>query len=394
MTRKICVFTGTRAEYGLLKPLIDELIAEPEIEVQLLISGMHLSPEFGLTYKDIDTTGCAKVEKVEMLLSSDSSVGISKAMGLGMISYAEALERLKPDLLIGLGDRFELFAVAAAATVLRIPIAHLHGGEATEGAFDEAFRHSITKMSHLHFAATETYRKRIIQLGEHPDHVYNVGAIGLDHLKTMRLLSKQELEKEIGFSINEKTALVTYHPVTLENATAERQFDELLKALDQFEDLKIVFTKPNADTDGRIIIQMIDNYVQQNPGKAISFVSMGQLKYLSAMAQASCVIGNSSSGIVEAPSLKVGTVNIGDRQKGRIKAQSVIDCLPESNQIVASIHTCLNSEFCNKIKKINNPYEISSGRSADRIKSIILSRTWSDLLKKKFFDIDIGQNDH
>ena len=387
MNRKICVFTGTRAEYGLLRPLINELIAEPGIELQLLISGMHLSPEFGLTYKEIDTTGCTKVEKVEILLSSDSPVGVSKAMGLGMISYAEALERLKPDLLIGLGDRFELFAVAAAATVLRIPIAHIHGGETTEGAFDESFRHSITKMSHLHFAATETYRNRIIQLGEHPDRVYNSGAIGLDHLRTIRLFSRQELERELQFAITDKTILVTYHPVTLENATAEEQFGELLKALDQFNDLKIIFTKPNADTDGRIIIKMIDEYVHQNPRKAFAFISLGQQKYWSALACVACVVGNSSSGIIEAPSFKVGTVNIGDRQKGRIRAESVIDCLPEKNQIVSSINKCLSLEFRKRIKKTDNPYEINSGRTAERIKAIILSQSWGGLLKKKFYDI-------
>lgn len=387
MTRKICIFTGTRAEYGLLKPLVDELKEEPGIEVQLLISGMHLSPEFGLTHKEIDTSGCSQVEKVEVLLSSDSPVGVSKAMGLGMISYAEALERLKPDLLIGLGDRFELFAVAAAAMIAQIPVAHLHGGEATEGLIDEPIRHSVTKMSHLHFASTDAYRKRIIQLGEHPDTVFNAGAIGLDNIKRMKLLSKGELEKQLNFQITDNTVLVTFHPVTLEKDTAKEQFKELLLALDSQKNLKVIFTKPNADTGGRIIIKMIDEYVDANKEKAKAFISLGQLKYLSALKHIAGVVGNSSSGIVEVPSFQIGTVNIGDRQRGRIQATSVINCLPEHHSIAAGLKKLLSREFREMAKNADNPYELKGSFTSTRIKEVIVKTSFNNLLKKNFYNI-------
>jgi len=386
--RKICIFTGSRAEYGLLKPLIDELKTEESIELQLLISGMHLSPEFGLTYKEISLEGINKVEKVEILLSSDSPVGICKAMGLGMIGYGEAFDRLKPDILVGLGDRFELFAAATAAMINRIPVAHLHGGEATEGLIDEPIRHSITKMSHLHFAATEIYRKRIIQLGENPDRVFNFGAIGIDNLKKMKLLDKVTLENELRFEINDYTILVTFHPVTLEKVTAQQQFKELLDAIDDFNELRIIFTHPNSDTDGRIIISMIDDYVKNNKNKAVSFVSMGQLKYLSTLQFVKGVVGNSSSGLVEVPSFKIGTINIGDRQRGRIKAESVIDCPPRKRDIINSINKLFSYEFRNKLNNIENPYELKKGITSKKIKDIITSYRLESLIKKQFYDIE------
>jgi len=386
--RKICIFTGTRAEYGLLKPLIDELKLEKSIELQLIISGMHLSPEFGLTYKEIDTEGFTEVEKVEMLLSSDTPIGVSKAMGLGMIGYAEALDRLKPNLLVGLGDRFELFVVVSAAMIFGIPVAHLHGGEATEGLIDESIRHSISKMSHLHFAATEIFRKRIIQLGENPKRVFNVGAIGIDNIKKLKLLNRNELENKINFSINKKTILVTFHPVTLENSTAESQFHELLNAIDNFDDIKIIFTKPNSDTGGRIIIKLIDDYVNKNKNKAISFISMGQLLYLSTLQFMIGVVGNSSSGLVEVPSFKIGTINIGDRQRGRIKATSVIDCSPNKNDIIKAFNKLFSSKFQNTLKHINNPYELKYGLTSRKIKEIIISYPLENLIKKQFYNID------
>ena len=296
INRKICFITGTRAEYGLLKPLIDEFVNDDNFEVQIIATGMHLSPEFGLTYKEIENDGLRINEKIEILLSSDSKIGVSKAMGLALISFSEAYERLKPELIIGLGDRFELFSAVSAAMIARIPVAHLHGGEATEGLIDESIRHSITKMSHLHFASTEQYMKRIIQLGENPDRVFYVDAIGLDNIKKIKLLSQSELENQIGFRLNDKTVLVTFHPVTLEVSTAETQFNELLKALNKLKDIKIIFTKPNADTDGRIIINMIDNFVNKNRDRTISFISLGQLKYLSTLQFIKGVVGNSSSG--------------------------------------------------------------------------------------------------
>jgi GDP/UDP-N,N'-diacetylbacillosamine 2-epimerase (hydrolysing) len=307
MKRKICVVTGTRAEYGLLYWLMKEIESNKDLELQLIITGMHLSPEFGLTYKEIEKE--FKIDKkIEMLLSSDTPVGISKSMGLAQISFAEAYDELKPDIVVVLGDRYEIFSAVSAALVSRIPIAHIHGGEITEGAIDEAFRHSITKMSHIHFTATEEYRKRVIQLGENPDRVYNVGAMGIENIRRIKLLSKEEFEKSINFKLNEKNILVTFHPVTLENNTAENQFSELLEAIDKLKNTNIIFTKANSDTDGRIINKMIDEYVLKNRHKAIAFTSLGQLRYLSAMQYVDAVVGNSSSGIVEDPSFKIGTV--------------------------------------------------------------------------------------
>lgn len=388
MKIKICIFTGSRAEYGLLESLIEELKKEESVELQMLITGMHLSPEFGLTYKEINTEDISKIEKVEILLSSDTPVSICKAMGLGLISFSEALDRLKPDIFIGLGDRFELLSAVSACQVLGIPVAHIHGGEETIGAIDNAFRHSITKMSHLHFVSTEEYKKRIIQMGEDPKRVFNVGAIGLDNLKRLKLLSKDVLEKEIGFKIETPTILVTYHPETISNKS-EKDFGEILKALDYFDNLKIIFTKPNADTYGRIIIKMIDDFVEKNLHRSCCFASLGQLKYLSCMKYVDGILGNSSSGIIEAPSFKIGTINIGDRQKGRVKANSIIDCKPIFSEIKKAIKIIISKEFKDSIKSIKNPYEPSDGKMAsNKIKKILLKYNFKDL-KKKFFDIKI-----
>lgn len=386
MKRKICIFTGTRAEYGLLKPLIDELIADKSIEVQLIISGMHLSPEFGLTYKEINLEGISKVEKVEILLSSDTPVAISKAMGLGMISYAEALDRLKPDLLVGLGDRFELFALASAALVQKVPLAHIHGGEVTLGAYDDAFRHSITKMAHLHFASTEIYRKRIIQLGENPRTVFNVGALGLDNIRKMKLLSKKELENSLNFILDIPYFVVTFHPVTLEKITSEKQFKELLKALDEFKSHKFIFTKANADNDGRIINNLIDEYVAKNNDRAAAFFSLGQLRYLSALKYAEMIIGNSSSGIIEMPFFKKPTINIGDRQKGRIFPKSVIQCEPNKKSIVEAMEKGLDDKFRKDINKKISIY--GSGSAANNIKKVLITTNLTKLIKKNFYNIE------
>ena len=383
--RKVCIFTGTRAEYGLLKPLIDELKGEPGIELQMIITGMHLSSEFGLTYRAIDTEGFNKVEKIEILLSSDTSIGISKAIGLGIISFAEAFERLKPDLLIGLGDRFELFAAASAALVNRIPIAHIHGGELTAGAYDDAFRHSITKMSHLHFPSTEKYKRRIIQLGEEPKNIKNVGALGIDNIKNLKLLSKKELEKTLSFDLDKPFFVVTFHPVTLEKNSAKHQMKQLLKALDNFPDFKIIFTKPNADNEGRSIINLINDYVKSNQNKTIVFDSLGQLRYLSMLKYTELMIGNSSSGIIEMPYFKKPTINIGDRQKGRIFPASVIQCEPESRSITNAIKEGLSSTFKGRCLRLENVY--GNGNAAKQIKKIILQYNYSGLLKKKFYDL-------
>jgi GDP/UDP-N,N'-diacetylbacillosamine 2-epimerase (hydrolysing) len=382
---KVCFITGTRADYGLLKPLIDELLADKYFEVQIVITGMHLSPEFGLTYKEISLEGISEVEKVEILLSSDTSDGISKSMGLGMISFAEAFQRLKPDLIIGLGDRFELFSAVSAAMIARIPVAHLHGGEATEGLIDEAIRHSITKMSHLHFTSTEEYRRRVIQLGEDPSKVFNVGAIGLDNIENLKLLSKNEIEKELALSFGDKNLLVTFHPVTLENRSAEYQFGELLDALNYFEDIKTIFTMPNADTDGRIIINMIEDYVSTNHKRAKAFKSLGQLKYLSTIKFVDGVIGNSSSGIIEVPSFKKGTINIGERQRGRILVKSVICCNPNSKEIKNAIRLLYSSSFRKKISSVKNPY--GDGSASKRIHKILKQAKLEGIINKKFYNL-------
>lgn len=383
--RKICVVTGTRAEYGLLQPLMCEIADSKKLELQVLVTGMHLSPEFGLTWKTIEEDGFQIDKKVEMLLSSDSPTGISKSMGLGMIGFAEAFDELKPDIVLVLGDRYEIFAAAAAATNGRFPIAHIHGGETSEGAVDEAFRHSVTKMSVIHFAATDEYRKRIIQLGEHPDRVFNVGAPGIDNITKLKLMCRSELEQSISFQLGKKNLLVTYHPVTLESMSSESQFSELLKAIDEIKDCKIIFTKPNSDAGGRVIIRMIDEYINKHPGKSVAFTSMGQLRYLSALQYIDGVVGNSSSGLIEVPSFKKGTINIGDRQKGRMKGDSIIDCQPDYKSIKLALEQLFSSTFSNILKNSVNPY--GNGGATQKILKVLESANLQGVLKKSFYNL-------
>ena len=387
--RKVCIFTGTRAEYGLLKPLMDEIKSDPDLELQIVASCMHLSPEFGLTYQEIEKDGFNIDEKVEMLLSSDTPSGIVKSMGVGMIGYTDALNRLKPDITVVLGDRFEALAFAIASFVNRIPIAHLYGGEITEGAIDDAFRHSITKLSYLHFTSTEEYRKRVIQLGEEPERVFNVGALGIDNIKKMKLLNKDEIESELGIKFKSKNLLITYHPVTLKKDESEKEFKTLLNILREMEDTLFIFTKPNADTEGRKIIKLIEEFVKENNHKAISFTSLGQLNYLSIMQYVDAVVGNSSSGIIEAPSLKVPTINIGDRQKGRIRAKSVIDCKGTEEDIKKAFDAICDKKFKETLKKISNPY--GDGNSARKIKNILKHDKISII--KKFYEINFEIED-
>ena len=382
--KKICVVTGTRAEYGLLYWLLKEIEADKDLELQLIATGMHLSPEFGLTYQTIEKEFKIN-KKIEMLLSSDTSVGISKSMGLAQISFAESYDELKPDIVIVLGDRYEIFSATSAAMIAKIPIAHLHGGEKTEGAFDESIRHSITKMSHLHFTATNEYKNRVIQLGEHPSRVFNVGGMGIENIKRLKLLSKDEFEKSIEFKLNIKNILVTFHPVTLENSTAKEQFQQLLDAIDELEDTNIIFTKANSDTDGRVINQMIDEYVTKNFQKSVQFTSLGQLRYLSALQYVDAVVGNSSSGLAEAPSFRIGTINIGDRQKGRIKASSVIDCEANKNSIVKAFAKLYSKEFQETLKTTINPY--GDGCASKKIVEILKNVNLKNILKKSFYDL-------
>ena len=384
--KKICVVTGTRAEYGLLYWLLKEIEADKELELQVIVTGMHLSPEFGLTYKEIEKEFSVN-KKIEMLLSSDTSVGISKSMGLAQISFAESYDELKPDIVIVLGDRYEIFSATSAAMIAKIPIAHIHGGETTEGAFDESIRHSITKMSHLHFTATNEYKNRVIQLGEDPSMVFNVGGMGIENIKRLKLLSKDEFEKSIEFKLNYKNILVTFHPVTLENSTAKEQFQELLDAIDELEDTNIIFTKANSDTNGRIINQMIDEYVAKNYHKSIGFISLGQQRYLSALQYVDAVVGNSSSGLLEAPSFKIGTINIGDRQKGRIKAKSVINSEVNKTSILKSFSKLYSKAFQDLIEESKNPY--GDGIASRKIIEIIKNEDLRNILKKSFYDLKV-----
>ena len=386
MARKICIITGTRAEYGLLYWLLKEIEADKELELQLIATGMHLSPEFGLTYKEIEKEFSVN-KKIEMLLSSDTAIGISKSMGLAQISFAESYDELKPDIVIVLGDRYEIFSATSAAMIARIPIAHIHGGEKTEGLIDEPIRHSITKMSHLHFTATNEYKNRVIQLGENPNRVFNVGGMGIENIKRLKLLSKEEFEKSIEFKLNIKNILVTFHPVTLENSTAKEQFQQLLDAIDELEDTNIIFTKANSDTDGRVINQMIDEYVTKNSHKSIVFTSLGQLRYLSALQYVDAVVGNSSSGLAETPSFKIGTINIGDRQKGRIKASSVIDCEPNKDSVLKSFEKLYSKEFQETLKTTINPY--GNGCVSKKIVEILKSVDLGNILKKSFYDLKV-----
>ena len=385
--KRIGIMTGTRAEYGLLKPLMQEINKDNDLELYLIVSGMHLSPEFGMTYQEIEEDGFEINAKVEMLLSSDSPAGISKSIGLGVIGFADEFQRADLDMLILLGDRYEALSAAICALVMRIPIAHLHGGELTEGAIDEGIRHSITKMSYLHFTSTEQYRNRVIQLGENPERVFYVGALGVENIKKINLMTKEELERSIHFEIDENTVVVTYHPVTLENNTVEEQFLNLLEVLDRNPKIRMIFTKANADTNGRIVNELIDKYAAQNSERACAFMSLGQKRYLSALKYCRIVIGNSSSGIIEAPSFGKPIINIGDRQKGRICADSVINCGYTQQEIQQAMETALTEEFENKARNCRNPYEKEN--TAANIISVIKDYLLNDKikLKKGFYDI-------
>jgi UDP-N-acetylglucosamine 2-epimerase (non-hydrolysing)/GDP/UDP-N,N'-diacetylbacillosamine 2-epimerase (hydrolysing) len=380
--RKIVVVTGARAEYGLLYWLMKEIQQDPELELQLIITGMHLAPEFGLTYQVIEADDFKIDAKVEMLLSSDTAVGIAKSIGLGVIGFADALERLQPDLLVLLGDRYEILAAAQAALVAKIPVAHIGGGDTTEGAFDEAIRHSITKMAHFHFVSNEISARRVAQLGEDPKQIFNVGYIGLDYIKRTKLLNREELSQGLEYRFHEKNLLVTFHPVTLDDKPAHEQFQQLLDGLDRLEQqVGIIFTKPNSDPGGRALIRMIDDYVASHENTR-AFTSLGQVKYLSVMAQVDAVVGNSSSGIYEAPSLKIPTVNIGDRQQGRLQAASIINCPPEAEAIKQAITVAFLKDY----RQVINPY--GDGQSSQKILAVIKQYPdFTILLKKHFFEV-------
>jgi len=386
--KKICFVTGSRAEYGLLKPLMHKIKEEEDWKLQLIVTGMHLSHEFGNTYKQIEQDGFLIDKKVEMLLSADTGYAVIKSMGLGLIGMADALEILQPDLLIVLGDRFEILPAVESALILNIPVAHLHGGEITEGAYDDAIRNAITKMSHIHFAATESYRKRIIQMGESPSLVFNVGAIGLDNIHYLQLLKRDEVEAVIKYKLKPNNYLVTFHPETLAIKNSTQDFKELLAAIEKQSDSLFIFTKANADNGGREINELIDKYVTKNIGNCIAFISMGQQLYLSTMQYITAVVGNSSSGILEAPSFKIATINIGNRQKGRIQAKSVINCIAKEADILNAFERIKEPAFKMQISRTSNPY--GDGNTTARIIKILKEINWQKLPLKKFVDINQG----
>ena len=386
--RKICVVTGTRAEYGLLYWLMKEIEADDALELQIIVTGAHLSQEFGLTYRTIEQDGFHINEKVEMLLSSDTPVGIIKSMGVELIGFADALDRLKPDIMVLLGDRYELLVAAEAALVANIPIAHIHGGEITEGAIDDAIRHCITKMSHIHFATNAEHCRRIRQLGENQEHIHEVGVVGIDNIIRMEMYSLGALEQDLGFHLGEKYFLVTYHPVTVLGYRKQEALQNLLEAMDHFPDYQVLITKSNGDAGGREINKLIDFYAASRKERVCAKMSLGQKRYLSAMKYASVVVGNSSSGLLEAPVMKKATVNIGERQKSRHREISVIDCAEEREAIVSAIYEALSENFRRKVQTVEIPH--ADGKIAVRMKKILRDVSLENLFQKHFVDIMQG----
>lgn len=383
--RKVCVVTGTRAEYGLLSRLMWLIRADHDLTLQIIATNMHLSPEFGLTYKEIEADGFTIDKKVPMHKLADTSNGIVKSMAVELSGIADAYEELRPDLIVLLGDRYEMLIAATAALVYNIPIAHIHGGEITEGAFDDAIRHAITKMSHLHFTSTEEYRRRVIQLGEQPDRVFNVGSLGVENIKKMTLMSKDEIEKSLGFELNKKTVIATYHPVTLTKGNNRIEMDEFLTALDEEKNIRVLFTMPNSDTEGTYISERISEFTTRNRERAIAFTSLGMKRYLSVIKHVAAVIGNSSSGIIEAPSLGIPTLNIGDRQKGRVTCDSIISCYSDKDSIRKGLKKVLSEEMAEIAKEVRNPYEKEN--TAQSIFNVIKSCSLNNLTQKSFYNL-------
>ena len=384
--KKIVILTSTRAEYGLLAPIIKKMSKNSLIDVCVVATGTHLSPEFGMTVNEIKNDGVKVDKEIDILLSSDTPVAISKTMGLAMIGFGDYFAESKPDALMVLGDRYETLAVCIAAMNARIPIIHLHGGEATEGLVDEAVRNAITKLSYLHFTSAEEYRNRVIQMGEAPERVFAVGAMGVENALHMKRLSKKELEDSLGCKIGGTMAVLTFHPVTLEDNTAEAQIDEIIKVMQQCGKITFICTKANADVGGRIINEKLKECAEACDNVYL-FDSLGMQRYLSALSIADFVIGNSSSGIIEVPSFKIPTINIGDRQKGRIQSESVINCKPNVWEISQAIERALSDGFREKVIACNNPY--GDGNTSDAIVDITERYLIEDKLQvqKKFYDI-------
>lgn len=384
--RKICFITGTRAEYGLLSRLMKMVQDDNSTQLQIIATNMHLSPKFGNTYQEIEKDGFAMDKKIPILEDGkDDANATLKSMAKALAGFADAYDELKPDMVVVLGDRYEILAAATAALIERIPIAHIHGGEITEGAYDDAIRHSITKMSHLHFASTEEYRKRIIQLGEQPDRVWYVGAIGVENIKKLPLMGKAEIEEEVKFKLDENTILVTYHPVTLGTHSAEQDIKDFLAALEERRDLRVVFTMPNSDTGAQVIADAISGFVVRNSDRAVAYKSLGIKRYLSVMKYVGAVVGNSSSGLVEVPSFGIPTLNIGDRQKGRIAADSVYHCDTDKASILQGLDTIMSPSFKQKAAATHNPYDKKG--TAQAIFDVISTYPLEQLKQKHFYDI-------
>lgn len=391
MKKQIGVLTATRAEFGLLKPLILRLMKEDFCEIKLLVTGAHLSPAFGNTYKEIEEAGISIAKKIECVTDGDTPYDISNNMAMAMIGFGNYFEKNKLDLLIVLGDRYETMAVCISAMNAEIPIAHIHGGETTEGLIDEAIRHSITKMSQIHFVSTEVYRNRVIQMGEQPDRVFDVGALAVENTKNMDFMSREELGNDLGINLNGKYGVVTFHPVTLDENSGIEQFEQLISALDEFPEMPLIITKANADVGGRRINRRIDEYAKKH-GNVIAVTSLGVRRYLSAVKECAVVIGNSSSGITEAPCLHVPTVNIGDRQKGRLMPDSVLCCEPDKAAIVDTINKAVSDEFYQEIQAMTNPF--GNGETSEKIAGILRSifeQEGSIGVIKSFYNIGVDE---
>ena len=382
--KKICVVTGTRADYGLLQYLMKLIDIDKTLELQIIATGMHLSSDYGCTYKNIESDGFKINRKIEILSNSDSKTSVSKSVGLGVMGFAEAFLELNPNLVLVLGDRFEILSAVVPAMLNGFPIAHLHGGETTEGAYDEAIRHSITKMSHLHFVSNKTYRNRVLQLGENPSNIFISGGLGVDIISNTKFYNKKDLENDLNFEFRKKNLLITFHPETLDKDYGSNQLDQLLLALETLIDTQLLFTMPNADTGNKIIGEKIIRFAQ-NHSNAIVFTSLGQKRYLSCIKFVDAVVGNSSSGIAESPSFKKGSINIGDRQKGRLKASSVIDCTPDKDSIVKALNFLYSATFKQRLKTVSNPY--GEGGASKFIVDTIKKVNLDEILKKSFNDL-------
>lgn len=384
--RKICFITGTRAEYGLLSRLMKMVQDDKDTLLQIVATNMHLSPKFGNTYLEIENDGFAIDYKVPIIDEDAPDTATTTVLSLSkaLAGFAKAYETLRPNLIVILGDRYEMLAAASAALIFKIPVAHLHGGEITEGAYDDAIRHAITKMSHLHFTSTDEYRKRVIQMGEQPDRVFNVGSLGVENVKNLPLMGKEEIEKEIGFVINKNTILVTYHPVTLGVRTVKEDIENFMAALEERKDLRIIFTMPNSDTGAQIITDAISDFVARNSDRAVAYKSLGIKRYLSVMKYVGAVVGNSSSGLIEVPSFGIPTLNIGDRQRGRVAAQSVYNCTPDKESVLKGLDYILSDEFQKLAYSVRNPYEKEN--TAEEIFKVILNYPLEQLGQKSFYD--------